>query len=237
MTDPNQFILRTTQLCRHYRRGPQVIKAVDEIDIAVTQGEFLAVVGSSGSGKSTLLNLLAGLDTPTQGSIQFHGESLSSYSRSQLAGYRAKQIGMVFQSFNLIHHRSALENVELAMYFNGIPRNERHQRAVAILEKLGLADRTSHRPSDLSGGEQQRVAVARALVKEPTILFADEPTGNLDQENSRQIVALLQELSRDGLTVVMVTHDLELAKSYATRAIRMHYGRLVDEHGSQESGR
>lgn len=237
MTHADRIILQTSLLCRHYRRGPQVIKAVDEVDISVTQGEFLAVVGSSGSGKSTLLNLLAGLDTPTGGTIHFHGDSLSGYSRSQLAGYRAKQIGMVFQSFNLIHHRSALENVELAMYFNGIPRNERHQRAIAMLDKLGLADRITHRPSDLSGGEQQRVAVARALVKEPAILFADEPTGNLDQENSRQIVALLQQLSRDGLTVVMVTHDLELAKTYASRTIRMHYGRLADGLDSQESSR
>jgi ABC-type lipoprotein export system ATPase subunit len=228
MTDATRPIVRTAQLCRYYRRGPQEIRAVDQASIDVHPREFLAVVGSSGSGKSTLLNLLAGLDTPTSGNIEFEGASLDAYSRRELAAYRAHKVGMVFQSFNLIHHRSALENVELAMYFNGVPRDERTERAASMLEVLGLGDRMTHRPSDLSGGEQQRVAMARALVKQPAILFADEPTGNLDQDNSRQIVTLLQQLSREGLTVVMVTHDLELARNHAGRIIRMHYGKVIE---------
>jgi putative ABC transport system ATP-binding protein len=235
MTDLTHSILQTSQLCRHYIRGPQTIRAVDEVDLVISPGEFLAVVGSSGSGKSTLLNLLAGLDTPTGGSIHYRGESLGAYSRQQLAGYRGTHIGMVFQSFNLIHHRTALENVELAMYFGEIPRTERRDRASAMLERLGLADRMTHRPADLSGGEQQRVAIARALVKEPAILCADEPTGNLDLENSRQIVSLMQQLSADGLTVIMVTHDLEMAGTFAGRTVKMHYGRIVgtdEAHGA-----
>ncbi len=229
MTNQNHPILQATKLSRCYHRGPQTIKAVDEVDLIVHPGQFLALVGSSGSGKSTLLNLLAGLDTPTGGNIHFRDQSLGSYSRRQLAGYRGTHIGMVFQSFNLINHRTALENVELAMYFDSTPRQERRNKASAMLARLGLADRMTHRPADLSGGEQQRVAIARALVKEPSILFADEPTGNLDQENSRQIVALMQELSANGLTVVMVTHDLELARTFAGKTIRMHYGKIVEE--------
>jgi putative ABC transport system ATP-binding protein len=227
MAESSVPIVRTSLLCRYYKRGPQEIRAVDQASIEVQAKEFLAVVGSSGSGKSTLLNLLAGLDTPTSGTIEFEGSPLNEYSRHELASYRAHKVGMVFQSFNLIHHRSAQENVELAMFFNGVPRDERKVRAAAMLETLGLGDRLTHHPSDLSGGEQQRVAMARALVKQPAILFADEPTGNLDQENSRQIVALLQQLSLGGLTVVMITHDLELARNYAGRIVRMHYGKVL----------
>jgi putative ABC transport system ATP-binding protein len=230
-------LLRTQELCRFYRRGPQEIKAVDHVNFAVEEGEFVAIVGSSGSGKSTVLNLLAGLDTPTGGSIEFGGTPLSSLSRRQLAAHRAHQVGMVFQSFNLIHHRSAVENVEMALYFNQTPHKVRLARSTSMLERLGLADRMTHRPSDLSGGEQQRVAVARALVKEPKILFADEPTGNLDQENAGQISALLTELNREGLTIVMVTHDLETARNHAHRIIRMHYGRIVDDAASAGEGR
>ncbi len=228
MTNGASPIIRTRSLSRIYRRGPQEIRAVDNVSIDVYPNEFLALVGSSGSGKSTLLNLVAGLDSPTSGSIEFEGANLDAYSRRELAVYRAHKVGMVFQSFNLVHHRTALENVELAMYFNGVPRDERKDRAAAMLETLGLKERMTHRPSDLSGGEQQRVAIARALVKRPAVLFADEPTGNLDQDNSRQIVALLQQLSREGLTVVVVTHDVELARQHAGRIIKMHYGKIVD---------
>lgn len=213
---------------RHYKRGPQLIKAVDEVDLTVANGEFVAIVGSSGSGKSTLLNLLAGLDTPTAGTINFDGALLSSLNRREIASYRAHQVGMVFQSFNLIHHRSALENVEMALYFNHTPHKDRVAKSTAMLEMLGLGDRLTHRPSDLSGGEQQRVALARALVKGPKVLLADEPTGNLDQDNAQQISELLSRLNRDGLTIVMVTHNLEAARQYAHRVVRMHYGRIVE---------
>jgi putative ABC transport system ATP-binding protein len=220
--------LQATDLCRYYHRGPQTVKALDGVSLEVGHGEFLGVVGSSGSGKTTLLNLLAGLDTPTTGSVELEGTPLTGMSRRQLAAYRAHKVGMVFQSFNLISHYTALQNVETALYFNNTPPRERRKMATAILENLGLADRLTHRPADLSGGEQQRVAVARAIVKKPEILFADEPTGNLDYENAQQIVSLLTSLNRDGLTLVLVTHNLEMAQQYSDRTIRLHYGRVAE---------
>jgi putative ABC transport system ATP-binding protein len=219
--------LRTADLCRYYRRGPQEVRALDGVSFELNRSEFLAIVGSSGSGKTTLLNLLAGLDTPTSGTVEIDNVPLTSMSRKELAAYRATKIGMIFQSFNLIAHYTAIQNVETALYFNGTPPGERHRRAHAVLEQLGLADRLTHRPADLSGGEQQRVAVARAIVKQPEILFADEPTGNLDYDNARQIAELLASLNREGLTIVMVTHNLEMAHQYAHRTIRMQYGRIM----------
>jgi putative ABC transport system ATP-binding protein len=216
----------TSSLCRYYRRGRSEVRAVDRVDLSFDRAEFLAVVGASGSGKSTLLNLLAGLDTPTSGHIRVGPRRLDRLSRRELAAYRAREVGMIFQSFNLLPHHTALKNVELGLYFSGASRRERRSRAAAILDRLGMADRLDHRPVDLSGGEQQRVAVARALVKSPEVLFADEPTGNLDRDNSMSIAALLSELNRDGLTVVLVTHDLELARPTAGRIVRMHYGRI-----------
>ncbi len=224
-----ETIIRTEGLCRWYRRGPQEVRAVDGVDVGVAEGEFLAIIGASGSGKSTLLNLIAGLDTPTSGGIEFRGVPLGSLSRRDLAGYRAKRIGMMFQSFNLVHHWNALENVELALYFNGCPVRERRARAAAMLERLGLAGRMDHRPADLSGGEQQRVALARALVKGPELLLADEPTGNLDRGNADHIMSLLAGLNAGGLTIVMVTHDVDIARRSAGRIVRMHYGRIEAE--------
>ena len=221
--------IETNNLCRYYKRGSHTVKAVDKVDLKIYHGEYLAIVGSSGSGKSTILNLLAGLDTPTDGTISADGKFLSQMSRRELASYRAHKIGMVFQSFNLIPHYTALHNVEMALYFDETPKSERKEKAAAILESLGMSERLDHRPADLSGGEQQRVAVARALVKEPMVLFADEPTGNLDQENSEQIAQLLDELNKKGITIAMVTHDLNLAEQSARRVIRMDYGHIVDE--------
>lgn len=230
--------MHTVDLCRYYRRGPQEIHAVDEVSLDIGRGEFLAIVGASGSGKSTMLNLLAGLDTPTSGRIEVEGTDLSSLTRRQLAGYRAHRVGMVFQSFNLIHHQTALKNVEMALLFNDTPARERRVAAQEILERLGLGERLDHRPADLSGGEQQRVAIARALVKRPQILFADEPTGNLDHTNTDQIAALLAELNRQGLTVVVATHDVEMARRNVHRIVRMDYGRLVDaESGNRGEGK
>jgi putative ABC transport system ATP-binding protein len=223
----NEWIV-TSGLCRYYKRGRSEVRALDGVDLAVGKGDFLGVVGASGSGKSTLLNLLAGLDTPTAGFIEIGSRRLDHLSRRELAAYRADSVGMIFQSFNLLSHQTALKNVELALYFSGAPRRERRTRAREILDRLGLADRLDHRPADLSGGEQQRVAIARALVKRPEILFADEPTGNLDQDNSTSIVRLLADLNREGLTVVMVSHDLEMARGSAGRIVRMNYGRIVN---------
>lgn len=220
--------LTTYALSRYYRRGPQEIRAVDRVDLEIARGEFLAVVGASGSGKSTLLNLLAGLDTPTGGEIHIGDESLTAMSRRDLAAYRAHRVGMVFQSFNLLPYKTALENVALALYFTDVGRSERTGLAREMLGTLGLADRLDHKPADLSGGEQQRVAIARALVKNPQILFADEPTGNLDHENADQVAGLLAGLRDRGLTVVMVTHNVDLAGAYADRTVHMHYGALSD---------
>jgi putative ABC transport system ATP-binding protein len=222
-----EAFLQTADLRRQYRRGPQVVRALDGVTLSVARGEFLAVVGSSGSGKTTLLNLLAGLDTPTSGSVMVEGTPLERFSRRELASYRAQKVGMIFQSFNLLSHATALQNVETALYFTGTPRRERRHLSAAILEQLGLADRMSHRPADLSGGEQQRVAVARAVVKNPEILFADEPTGNLDFENARGITSLLTSLNGNGLTIVLVTHNLEMAQALSHRTIRMKYGRAL----------
>ena len=221
--------IRTTDLCRYYKRIRHEVRAVDRVSLSIEKGEFVGVVGSSGSGKSTLLNLLAGLDTPTGGFIEVGADRLDKLSSRDLSKYRATKVGMIFQSFNLLSNHSALRNVEMALYFNGTPRRDRKKKATAILERLGLGDRVTHRPVDLSGGEQQRVAIARALVKQPEIIFADEPTGNLDEENSQAIAKLLSELHHDGLTVVMVTHDTEMAHRVAGRTIQMHYGQIVDE--------
>jgi putative ABC transport system ATP-binding protein len=223
--------IQTQRLCRYYRRGSQQVKAIDSADLEIERGEFVAVVGSSGSGKSTLLNLLAGLDTPTSGTIEVDGRVLTQLSRGELSAYRAHKVGMIFQSFNLLPHRTALQNVELALFFNSTPHAERRQRATELLTRLGMQDRLDHHPMDLSGGEQQRVAIARALVKRPDILLADEPTGNLDRENSQLIGDMLAELHRDGLTVLMVTHDLDMASSKASRVVKMDYGHIVDDSG------
>ena len=221
--------LQAVDLCRYYRRGPQEVRAVDEVNLAINRGEFVGIVGASGSGKSTILNLLAGLDTPSSGRIDVDCVALGSLNRKELAAYRAQKVGMVFQSFNLIPHRTALGNVELALYFDDTPRRQRQRKAAEMLERLALGDRMDHRPADLSGGEQQRVAMARALVKSPQLLFADEPTGNLDQDNTQQIASLLTDLNKQGLTVVLVTHDLDMAGKYAHRCVKMRYGRMVDE--------
>ncbi|MBM4116131.1 ABC transporter ATP-binding protein [bacterium] len=221
-------LLATRDLARHYRRGPQTVRALDGVSFELARGEFLAVLGASGSGKSTLLNLLAGLDTPSAGEIALEGRRLDGLSRRELAAYRSERVGMIFQAFNLLPQYTALENVALALLFGRRAARERRAAAGAMLERLGLGDRLEHRPGDLSGGEQQRVAVARALVKRPEILFADEPTGNLDRENSEQLGRLLGELVAGGQTLVLVTHDRALAERLAQRLLRLDYGRIAE---------
>lgn len=228
--------LRTVEVCKYYRRGPHEVRAVDGVSLGIDRGDNIGIVGASGSGKSTLLNLMAGLDTPTSGTIDFDGTSLTSLDRREISSYRAHKVGMVFQSFNLIPHFTAQRNVELALYFNETPPDKRRELAITMLTRLGMADRLDHRPADLSGGEQQRVAIARALVKKPEILFADEPTGNLDQTNSLQIAELLRELNEEGLTIVLVTHDAEMAQRCVNRIVRMHYGKIVDDSEAGEGG-
>jgi putative ABC transport system ATP-binding protein len=225
----SRAIIATTDLCRYFRRGQHEVRAVDQISLEVSPGEFIALVGASGSGKSTLLALMAGLDSPTSGRVEFEGHSLGDMDRGRLAAYRAHQVGMVFQSFNLIPHLTAQQNVELALFFDNTPRDQRRAKATEALAQLNLSDRLDHRPADLSGGEQQRVALARALVKKPSVLFADEPTGNLDAGHSRQISDILTELNSHGMTIIMVTHDMAMAARSARRIVKLVYGRVEPE--------
>jgi ABC-type lipoprotein export system ATPase subunit len=232
-------MLQAVNLSRFYQSGQETVKALDGVDLTVEDGEFLRIIGASGSGKSTLLNLLAGLDTPTSGFIQAGSRKLSEMSPRQIAAYRAGMVGMVFQSFNLIPYRSARQNVEMGMLFLDFSRAQRVIRATEMLERLGLANRVDHVPGDLSGGEQQRVAIARALVKEPELLLADEPTGNLDEQTSRQIAELFTQLNRRGLTTILVTHDPSLIDGVAGRTLRMNYGKIVSpsEHFAPTIGK
>jgi putative ABC transport system ATP-binding protein len=216
-------------LNRHYQLGGSQVRAVDGVDFSLENGEFLAVLGASGSGKTTLLNLIGGLDRPTSGEIITEHGALTNMNSKSLAKYRADYVGMVFQSFNLIHHRTALSNVELALFFNSESNRDRRGKAKEMLIRLGLGDRIDHKPDDLSGGEQQRVAIARALVKNPKLLLADEPTGNLDRENSEIICDVISEWNRKGGTVIFVTHNRDLAENYAHRILRMDYGKIVEE--------
>jgi putative ABC transport system ATP-binding protein len=226
-------MLETRDLKKHYRMGETTVRALDGVSMSVRDGEFVGLLGPSGSGKSTLLNLIAGLDRPTEGSLRVFDEDLARMSREALSQHRRRNVGIIFQSFNLVPTMSALDNVALAMMFAGVPRPEREQRAGQLLDSVGLADRRAHRPRELSGGEQQRVAIARALANAPHILLADEPTGNLDSRTSREILELLRQLNeRDRKTVIMVTHDPALAQQYAHRTISLLDGKIVSESPS-----
>ncbi len=211
-----------------YDTGEVQVHALRGVSVSVNSGESLAIMGSSGSGKSTLMNILGCLDRPTQGSYRLAGEEVANLDRNQLAEVRNRTLGFVFQSFNLLPRTSALENVELPMLYAGVPSGERRKRARAALERVGLAERTGHMPNQLSGGQQQRVAIARAIVGEPRIILADEPTGNLDSRTSVEILALFQELVRTGITVVLVTHEPDIA-GYAERVIEMRDGVICRE--------
>jgi ABC-type lipoprotein export system ATPase subunit len=210
--------------------GHAEVRAVDGVGLRVEQGEFLALLGSSGSGKSTLLNLLAGLDRPTAGSVTVQGHDLARMNSQELARYRRETVGMVFQAFNLIGSMTLLENVELPLRFAEVERSTRQQRVREALERVGLGARLEHRPGELSGGEQQRASLARALVNRPAVLLADEPTGNLDSHNGNEILKLLRECNQSlGMTVLMVTHERILAKRFASRLLYMADGRLGEE--------
>ena len=226
----NGLAVRAVEVARHYHMGATTVRALDGVTLDIAAGEFVALLGASGSGKSTLLNVLAGLDRPTSGSISVLGRELGILKPEQLAIYRRHTVGIIFQSFNLIPSMTVLQNVELPMRFAEVDRAERMGRAREALERVGLGARLEHRPAELSGGEQQRVAIARALVNRPSLLLADEPTGNLDSRTGEQILDLVRDLNRSlAMTVVMVTHERPLAERYADRLITMADGRLAPQ--------
>lgn len=217
--------------------GENVIRAVDGISLKVRNGEFLALLGSSGSGKSSILNLMAGLDRPTSGSVVVQDRDLAKLSREELAKYRLHVVGMVFQSFNLIPSMTVTENVELPLRFAEVDRAQRDSMAREALERVGLKGRVNHRPTELSGGEQQRAALARALINRPKLLLADEPTGNLDSHTGTEILDMVRDFNRElGMTVVMVTHERALAERYAQRMIFLADGKLIDDRPNDPNG-
>jgi putative ABC transport system ATP-binding protein len=221
-------VIELHNIVKTYTRGKQKVEVLHGVDLEVDKGEFVALMGPSGSGKTTLLNLVAGLDNPTKGELRVAGERIDQLSGGALAKWRARNIGFVFQFYNLLPVLSAERNVEVPLLLTKLSSAQRKKNVAAALQLVGLADRAHHKPNELSGGQQQRVSIARAIVADPTILVCDEPTGDLDRENAEEILGLLQTLNRDhGKTIVMVTHD-PLAADHATRQIHMDKGRLVD---------
>lgn len=221
-------IIRLEDICRIYRVGSQEVRALDGVSLSVSRNEYVAIMGPSGSGKSTLMNILGCLDSPDSGRYVLNGVDVSEMDDGELADARNREIGFVFQSFNLLPRYNALENVALPMVYAGVPAGERRVKAAQALRSVGLEDRMDHRPNELSGGQRQRVALARALINSPSIILADEPTGNLDTHTSVEIMRLFDEIYRGGNTVIVVTHEEDIA-AYAHRVIRLRDGRIESD--------
>jgi putative ABC transport system ATP-binding protein len=225
---PTDAIIRTHNLQRLYRMGDETIHALSGVDLSIRRGEYVAIMGPSGSGKSTLMNMIGCLDTPDDGEYWLNGKLVSAMKERELARVRNKEVGFVFQMFNLLPRTSALHNVEMPLIYSGMPRKQRLARATEALRRVGLGDRMNHRPNEMSGGQRQRVAVARALVTQPSILLADEPTGNLDSTTSREIMALFDELHASGHTIILITHEADIA-AHAERIISLLDGAIAED--------
>ncbi len=233
----DETLIRMRSLCRYYEMGDQQVRALDNIDLTFLRSEYVAIMGPSGSGKSTLMNIIGCLDTPSSGTYDLNGENVADMDDDELARIRNREIGFVFQTFNLLPRLNCLRNVELPLIYAGVDADERQQRALDALQRVGLGDRVSHKPTELSGGQIQRVAIARALINNPSIILADEPTGNLDTATSRDIMAIFSELSDAGNTILLITHEEEIAH-YTRRIIRMRDGKIESDstvqHQSQQ---
>lgn len=218
-------LIEIRDMCKIYNPGENEVRALDHVDLTIDTNEFVAIIGHSGSGKSTLMNMLGCLDIPTSGSYILHGEDVSNLTDDELSDIRNREIGFIFQGFNLIPNLTAIENVELPLIYRGIGKGKRTQLSEVALEKVGLSNRIDHKPSEMSGGQQQRVAIARAIAQAPPVILADEPTGNLDSNSTKEIMQILKELHAEGRTVILITHDNEIAEQ-AERVIKIRDGKI-----------
>ncbi len=224
-----ETLVEIRDICKVYNPGENEVKALDHVSLTIREGEFVAIIGHSGSGKSTLMNMLGCLDVPTSGNYYLHGHDVGSMTDDELSDIRNQEIGFVFQGFNLIPSLTALENVELPLIYRGVGKRERLELSEAALDKVGLEQRKSHKPSEMSGGQQQRVAIARAIAQAPPIILADEPTGNLDSNSTREIMDILKSLHEEGRTVILITHDNEIAAK-AKRVIKIMDGKIEEDY-------